>query len=149
MEILNLPQIKIRTLSENGSQRIYDEFRRKFDPLTPEEWVRQHFVHYLVRHLSYPASLLAIEKEIAVGSLRRRPDLVVYDRNGSPVLIAEFKAPNVRLDEETLFQAALYNKKLRVPYIVLSNGKEHYCAKLEAALPKLTYLKSIPVFDSL
>lgn len=149
MEQLNLPPFEYRVKSENNIQYIRDEFRQKYVKLNPEEWVRQHFMHYLVNELSYPSGLMSVEKELKLGSLRRRPDLIVYNKNAVPVLLAEFKAPNIDIDEDVFFQIAMYNKKLQVPYLVMSNGLIHYCAKIQTDTGKLEFLDTVPLYKEL
>jgi hypothetical protein len=149
MHKINLPSYEHRLKREEGVTSIFDEFRKKYIQLTPEEWVRQHFLHFLVNHKKFPAGLLMVEKELRIGSLKRRPDLVVYSKNAQPVLLAEFKAPSVPVDEDTLFQIALYNKKLQVPYLILSNGIQHFCARIDLSTGLIEYLPDFPEYTEL
>lgn len=149
MKQLNLPPFDYRIKTENNIQFIRDEIRQKYVKLSPEEWVRQHFIHYLVRELSYPSGLMSVEKELKLGNLKRRPDLVVYSKNAIPVLLAEFKAPTIEIDEDVFFQIAMYNRKLQVPYLAMSNGLIHYCAKIQTDTGQLEFLDAIPAFKEL
>lgn len=149
MEKINLPSFKCIIREEDGVQKIFDSFRMKYVQLTPEEWVRQHFIHFLVSEKAYPKGLLMVEKELNIHGLKRRPDLVVFNRNGEPKLIAEFKAPKIRIDEKVFFQIAMYNKKLNVPFLILSNGLEHFCAKVNDINGKPEFTDDFPSFDEL
>lgn len=135
------PDFKIRT--REGKREIWDRVRRIFTALTPEEWVRQNFLAYLTRSLGYPAALMAVEKEIRLGALRKRCDIVVY-RASAPWLIVECKEPSVPLSETVLRQILAYNMTLDVPYLVLTNGNQT-CAvsrKDEA----VAFLEELPAF---
>jgi len=149
MEKLNLPTYNFRIKEENGVTQIFDEFRKKYINLSPEEWVRQHFLHFLVNEKSYPKGLMLVEKEILVNGLKRRPDLVVYSKNGKARMIVEFKSPKVKVDEDVFFQIAMYNKKLQVPFLILSNGLEHFCAKIDLESGQMKYLKDFPLYSDL
>ena len=149
MEKINLPAYQHRIIEEDGMVKIFDEFRKKYVSLTPEEWVRQHFMHYLVNYRKYPKGLLLVEKELIIDGLKRRPDLVVYSKKGEPKLLVEFKAPNVPIDEDVFFQIALYNKKLRLPYLILSNGKVHFCARMDPIVGLVEMLDDFPEYDDL
>ena len=122
MEKLNLPEYTFRTKIVEGKKLIFDSIRKKFVALTPEEWVRQNFIQYLIKEKKYPESLMAVEKQILVNGKQRRFDLLIYLRNGQPHLIAEFKAPNVKITQEAFDQVVRYNMALRVERIVVSNG---------------------------
>ena len=129
MQDLNLPSFKLTLLKKEGKTLVFDELRKKYVILTPEEWVRQHFIRFLIELKNYPGGLMSIEKVLKVNGISFRTDTVVYTRNGHPKMLIEFKAPSVEVDQSTLFQIAKYNKKLDVPYLVLSNGMKHYCFK--------------------
>jgi type I site-specific restriction endonuclease len=113
--------------SSGDSHHIFDVVRNKFVVLTPEEWVRQHVIHYLIYEKSYPKSLLAVEKEIVLNGLRKRCDVVAYNREGNPSLLVECKAHEVNLNQTVVSQILLYNQKLNVPYVWISNGVINYC----------------------
>ncbi len=127
-----MPMIKIeyppyqpKIKEEKGKEFIFDEFRKRWVILTPEEWVRQNFLQYLTQIKKYPASLIAIEKEIKLGELKKRFDIVLYDANTKPWMIVECKEMNVALDKAVLDQVLRYNITLKVPYLVITNGS--YC----------------------
>jgi len=116
-----------RQKSAGEVHHIFDVVRNKFVVLTPEEWVRQHVIYYLIYEKSYPKSLLAIEKEIVLNGLRKRCDVVAYNREGNPSLLVECKAHDVNLNQAVVSQILLYNQKLNVPYMWISNGVMNYC----------------------
>ncbi len=120
---LKLPAIDARIRKGEGEkEEIFDPLRKKYVALTPEEWVRQHMIHYLLGHLGYPSSLVTVEAGLSYGKRKKRTDIVVHGRNGRPVMIVECKAPHVPLTQEVLQQAAMYNMPLQVSYLVLTNG---------------------------
>lgn len=137
------PEFKIRT--REGHQEIWDCVRKIFTALTPEEWVRQNFLAYLIRSLGYPATLMAVEKEIRLGSLRKRCDIVVY-RASAPWLIVECKEPSVRLSEKVLSQILAYNMSLDVPYLVLTNGNQTCAVRRKDAA--VAFLEELPRFHT-
>lgn len=122
---IEYPPYQPKIKKENEKELIFDEVRKRWVTLTPEEWVRQNFLQYLIRVKNYPASLIAVEKEIKLGDLKKRFDIVVYDRNSKPWMIIECKEMNVVLDKKVLDQALRYNVTLQVPYLVITNGS--YC----------------------
>ena len=111
---LNLPKYGIKIANENGHQTIFDVLRRKYVALTPEEWVRQHFVHYLIEHKGYPQSLMANEIQLAIGNKKLRCDSVLYDRSLKPRMIIEYKAPTVNITQKVFDQITIYNMLLHV-----------------------------------
>ena len=144
MYSLNLPSFdaKIRKI-ERGLQ-IFDPLRRKYVALTPEEWVRQHFVHYLISEKNYPASLIANEAGIKLHSLTRRCDTVIYNQQLEPMMIVEYKETRVPITREVFDQVVRYNSVLKVPYIVVSNGLKHYCCRMDYVKQDYEYLTEIP-----
>lgn len=146
MEKLNLPQFAFRTKTENGKKYIFDSIRKKFVVLTPEEWVRQNFIEFLKKTKKYPESLMAVEKQIKVNEQQRRFDLLIYLRNGQPHLIAEFKAPNVKITQETFDQVVRYNMALHVERVVVSNGMQHFACEIDYVNNTYHYLHEIPEF---
>ncbi len=130
---LTLPAFDCKRTEIGGKAHVYCLLRHKYLVLTPEEWVRQHVINLLLTGYAYPASLMRIEGGLRVNRLAKRTDLVVYDREGNPFLLAECKAPGVRLTSAVLDQAARYNHALRAPYLLLSNGREHGCFRVSAA----------------
>jgi hypothetical protein len=149
MQKLKLPSYSFRIEEKNGKQFIFDDIRRKWLTLTPEEWVRQHFIHFLVEEKMFPKSLMAIEKKVLINGLSQRFDLLVYDRKGNPLLIAEFKSPDVPIDQTTFNQASRYNNVLMAPYFLISNGIVHFVCKLDFENRTTRYLDEIPTFSEL
>lgn len=146
---LNLPDIEPNIKKEGKKTLIFDALRKRYVTLTPEEWVRQHFVSFLTKHKDYPASLIANEMSIELNGMSRRCDTVVYDRNLNPLAIVEYKAPSVTISQRTFEQANAYNQVLRVPYIIISNGITHYCCHLDYEKQVCEFLPEIPVYESL
>ncbi|HMK03496.1 MAG TPA: type I restriction enzyme HsdR N-terminal domain-containing protein [Ferruginibacter sp.] len=125
---IEYPPYQPKIKKEDHKEFIFDEVRKRWVILSPEEWVRQNFLQYLIHVKKYPASLIAVEKEIKLGELKKRFDIVVYDRNSKPWMIVECKEMNVVLDKSVLDQALRYNITLQVPYLVITNGS--YCMGL-------------------
>ena len=147
---INLPNFDIKVKREGGRTQIHDFLRRRFVTLTPEEWVRQHFTHYLVEHLGYPAGLMANEVKVSVGGVARRCDTVVYVKAGGfPLMIIEYKAPEVAITQQVFQQIAAYNSVLRAPYLVVSNGVRHYCMHMDYAAQRVDYLPGVPPYAEL
>lgn len=146
---LNLPQYEIKITKRNGKPYILDTLRRKYVSLTPEEWVRQHFVHFLIGQKGYPDSLLANEVELRVGDKRLRCDSVLYNREAQPVMIIEYKAPTIALTQRVFDQISVYNMLLHVDYLVVSNGLQHYCCRMDYENGTYTFLTDIPDYGDL
>lgn len=145
---LNLPQYEIKVKQENGKQMIFDSVRKKYLVLTPEEWVRQNFIQFLIQEKNYPAGLIQIEKGLKLNELQKRADALVY-KNVSPLVLIEFKAPNIEIKQEVFEQIARYNSHFKVPYLIVSNGLNHYCAKIDFKENSFGFLKDIPEYNSL
>jgi len=147
---LNLPEYKFKTrVNQLGKDEIFDESRKKFVTLTPEEWVRQNFVSYLKEEKKYPSSLIAIEKGITVNSMQKRFDAVVHNRKGQPVMLIEFKAPDVKINQKVMEQISRYNLSLKVSYLIVSNGMSHYCCHINKESGVISFLVDIPEYDEL
>jgi len=145
---LNFPAVDFRfQKNEKGNLQLFDIIRKKFIDVTPEEWVRQHIVHFLIQHKQIPASMISIEKQLILNNTKRRTDIVVFNSNLKPLLIIECKAPEVEINQLTINQALRYNIELQVPYIFLSNGLQHICFKLDADGTKV--LKELPDYQNL
>ncbi|BDD08852.1 restriction endonuclease subunit R [Fulvitalea axinellae] len=125
MEKLNLPEFDFKLRKAGNNVEIFDALRKKFLVLTPEEWVRQHFVRTLTEHCGYPKALIKTEGGMKVNRLAKRTDILVYSRQGEPHLLVECKAPHVKIDESVFAQASRYNSVLGAPYVVLTNGLRH------------------------
>jgi hypothetical protein len=139
---IEYPSYRPKTKREVEKEFIFDEVRGRWVVLTPEEWVRQNFLQYLVRVKEYPASLIAVEKEIRVGELKKRFDIVVYDANTFPWMIIECKEMKVALDESVFGQVLRYNSTLQLPYLVITNGI--FCSAFESRNGRLTELTDLP-----
>ena len=149
MQELNLPRYEI-SVKRNGERlTIFDFLRRRHVALTPEEWVRQHFVHFLVEHKGYPKGLLANEVELSVGEKNLRCDSILYDPSLKPRMIVEYKAPSVVVTQKVFQQIATYNLLLHVDYLVVSNGLTHYCVKMDYDNQKYLFLHDIPDYKNL
>ncbi len=149
MYSLNLPQYEIKTTEQNGKTNIFDILRRKYVCLTPEEWVRQHFIHFLIEHKGYPTVLLANEIELKIGQKKLRCDSVLYDNEAKPCMIIEYKAPNITLTQKVFDQISVYNMLLHVDYLIVSNGMQHYCCKMNYEKKNYSFLKDIPDYNEL
>ena len=149
MNPLNLPQYAVKVAEKDGKRTIFDDLRRKYVALTPEEWVRQHFVHYLTGHLGYPAGLLANEVELKIGEKKLRCDTLLYNREMKPQMIIEYKAPHIALTQKVIDQISVYNMLLHVDYLVVSNGIQHICCKMDYNDKKYLFLKEIPIYENI
>lgn len=146
---LNLPPYDVRLGGTKEHPTIFDVLRRRYVALTPEEWVRQHFVHFLTEHMDYPPTLLANEKKLQIGDKVLRADTVVYDTQLKPRMIIEYKAPTISLTQRVLEQASAYNLLLHVDYLVVSNGLKHYCCRMDYEHHSYVFLKEIPLYKEL
>ena len=144
---LNLPQFDFRFKNRDEKIYIFDSFRKKDILLTPEEWVRQNMLEFLVQHKNYPKSLIAVEKEININGLKRRYDALVFDKNQKVSLLIEFKAPQVKIDEKVFEQIAAYNYLLGAPNLLVSNGMDHYFAQINLDKKSYLFVKEIPDFS--
>ena len=148
MEI-NLPPYEIKLREQGGKRQIFDFLRRKYVSLTPEEWVRQHFVNYLLTYKGYPKGLLANEVELRVGEKKLRCDSLLYNKGLQPQMIIEYKAPSIELTQRVFDQITAYNLLLRVDYLVVSNGMQHYCCRMDYEHRSYTFLPDIPEYSAL
>lgn len=150
MVSLNLPPFQPRILQRGEYAEIYDFLRRRYVRLTPEEWVRQHFTHFLVERKGYPAALTANEVTVNVGGVARRADTVVYRREGGvPHVIVEYKAPQVGITQHVFQQIYAYNSVLRADYLMVSNGLSHYACRIDYAERRVEFLQDIPAYTEL
>jgi hypothetical protein len=149
MPELNLPSFDKKVIQKDGKPFIFDIIRRQYVALTPEEWVRQHFVHYLISEKGYPQSLMANEVQLKLNGMSRRCDTVVYDRTLRPRVIVEYKAPTVSITQQVFDQICRYNMVLQVDYLIVSNGLVHYCCKVDNNTHTYTFLKGIPVHTAI
>lgn len=147
MQALHLPSYKFRTKTENGKTHIFDALRKTWLVNTPEEWVRQHFLRFLIEEHGYPAGRIGTEVTIVINKRKLRMDAVVYDKYGDMVMLMEFKAPSVKISESVFAQIADYNTKVGAKYIIVSNGISHFVAQADGATINL--LQSLPDFSEL
>ena len=144
---LNLPRYSFRIKSKENKLYIFDRNRKKEVLLTDEEWVRQHFVEYLVTDKNYPRSRVAVEKKCQVGQMTKRTDIVVFDREGKADIIVECKAPGIRINQDTFDQIARYNLQLKANYLIVTNGLEHFFCQMDHEAQEYKFLKDIPSFN--
>lgn len=146
---LNLPSFDIRLQRDDEGVKIFDRLRKKFIILTPEEWVRQHFVNYLINHKGFPESLMANEIGITLNGTRRRCDTVVFDKHGSPMVIVEYKASSIVISQSTFDQIVRYNMVLHARYLIVSNGMNRYCCRIDYDNMSYDFLKEVPDYADL
>ena len=149
MDALNLPAHPFKLTEEAGVRKIFDPIRKKYLVLTPEEWVRQHFVQFLVQSKKFPASLLEIEKGLRLNAMQKRVDVLANDREGRPFLIVECKAPTVKITQEVFDQIARYNLVFKVPYLIVTNGLQHYCCRIDHEKKGYEFLEDIPFYEKM
>lgn len=149
MSQLQLPPARLKGCKKEDKPYVWDVFRSKYVRLTPEEWVRQHFAHYMVNHLDYPKALLVIEYTTKINGLDRRSDIVAFNTKGSPILAVECKASSVKITQDVFNQIANYNLDLNVDYLVVTNGMNHYCCKLDRENHRYDFIKEIPKYSQL
>lgn len=146
---LNFPPLNVSTHMINGAEVIFDPCRRRRVKLTPEEWVRQHLLSYLVEYKEVPIYLIGVEKQLILNKLRKRFDIVVFDRTGTAVVLAECKAPAVNITQAVFDQAARYNMKLGARYFIITNGLQHYICYLDPVQQTYRFMEDIPIFSEL
>jgi hypothetical protein len=150
MEKLNLPNYNFRvTKNKENKVLIFDTLRKKDIPLTPEEWVRQHILKFLIEEKEFPPSLISVEAGLRANRFLRRYDALVYSRNREPLMLIECKAPSVNVSQNTFDQITIYNRSLKAPYLLVTNGLKHYCCMLHDADKEYVFLNSIPSYNSL
>lgn len=149
MNQLNLPGFELKLSGTHDKPKILDILRRRYVALTPEEWVRQHFVHYLIEHKGYPQALMANEIQIQIGDKQLRADSVLYDAKLQPRMIIEYKAPSIPITQKVFDQIFAYNTRLHVDYLIVSNGLNHFCCKIDYATQSYSFLQDIPSYNEL
>ena len=147
MQELNLPKYQFKLKKEGERTLIFDIIRKKYLVLTPEEWVRQNFIQYLVQEKKFPASLIAIEAGLKYNQLQKRLDVLVYNKEGKPYLMVECKAPEVKITQAAFDQIARYNMVFKVKYLVVTNGLNHFCCMMDYTNNTYSYLKEVPLFE--
>ena len=146
---LNLPEYSFHITNVDGKEMIFDSIRRKYVKLTPEEWVRQNFIRYLINDCGYPSGLLGVEVMSPFNKLKKRVDVLVHNREGRPIMIVECKAPDVPINEKVFDQIVCYNMGFKVPYLVVTNGIDHYACKIDTETNSYGFLLVLPLYEEL
>ena len=146
---LNLPEYQFNLKKSDSGLLIFDALRKKYVALTPEEWVRQHFVQFLIHERDFPAALMGNEVSLTQNDIKRRCDTVVAARDGSTLVIIEYKAPSITITQATFDQIVRYNMVLRARYLIVSNGVNHYCCRIDYENNSYDFLHDIPHYSSL
>ncbi|WP_071146596.1 type I restriction enzyme HsdR N-terminal domain-containing protein [Bacteroides ihuae] len=146
---LNLPAFETKIALRNEKSVIFDIIRKRYVALTPEEWVRQHFVHFLIIHKGYPAALMGNEILLNLNGTKKRCDTVLYRRDLTAQMIIEYKAPHIKITQAVFDQITRYNMVLKVDYLVVSNGMQHYCCRMNYSDQSYTFLEDIPDYAAL
>lgn len=144
--LLNFPAYNFKIKEETGTYFIFDETRKKYLVLTPEEWVRQHVVQFIIKEKGYPKSLIKLEGGLKLNSLQKRTDVVVYNTTGEKILLIECKAPSVKITQSVFDQIARYNIVHKVPLLLVSNGLEHFCCEIDFDAKKYKFIEHLPSF---
>jgi hypothetical protein len=147
--MLNFPDCELKIKDEENKSLVFDFIRKKWLVLTPEEWVRQHVVNYLVNYKSYPLSLISLEAGLKYNALSKRSDILVYNKLGHPLLIIECKAPEVVVSQLVIDQVSIYNKTIGAKFLYVTNGLKHYCWTFKALENKFEFLSQIPDFKDI
>lgn len=146
---LNFPDYEFVIKSDNNSNYIFDKIRKKYLKLTPEEWVRQNMIQYMINELGYSGNMLAMEHSLKLNNMSKRADIVAYNNMGEPIMIVECKAANVSISQKVFDQIARYNIILKVPYLVVTNGINHYCCLIDFAKGNYKFLNKIPSYSEI
>lgn len=146
---LNLPAFNAKITEKDGKNFIFDILRHRYVALTPEEWVRQHFVHFLIDYKKYPSALMANEVQIRLNGTQKRCDTVLYRRDLTAQMIMEYKAPDIPIKQAVFDQITRYNMVMKVDYLIVSNGMQHYCCKMDYKQNHYIFLSDIPEYHSL
>ena len=149
MQKLSFPEYDFRIKQEDGKNLIFDSIRKKYIQITPEEWVRQNLIKYLIAEKKYPQSLIGVEVGLKLNSLQKRADVLCYNSQAEPLLLIECKAPNVKISQQTFEQIAQYNIHFRVKHLLVSNGLNHYACKIDFKNKSFEFLEDIPSYDDL
>ncbi|WP_373056816.1 type I restriction enzyme HsdR N-terminal domain-containing protein [Zunongwangia sp. H14] len=148
MQALNFPHYKFRFKNSQNKTAVFDKLRKKFVILTPEEWVRQNCVRFLSEEKKYPESFINVEKQLKIGDLTKRYDIVVFNNNGSINLVVECKAPKISITQDTFDQIARYNMSLNANYLMVTNGIVHYFCQMDYQNEKYKFLPEIPAYNN-
>ena len=147
MQQLNLPEYQFKFKHKGERTEIFDAIRKRFVTLTPEEWVRQNFLQFLIKEKKFPSSLIAIETGLKYNQLQKRADVLAYNKLGLPYLMVECKAPSVMVTQNAFDQVARYNMVFKVRYLVVTNGINHFCCEMNYDENTYSYLETIPFFE--
>ena len=148
MQKLNFQLYNFRFKNNENKVSIFDEIRKKFIILTPEEWVRQHVVQFLLEEKKYPKSLINVEKVLKINGLRKRYDVVVFNSDGSIFILIECKAPEIKITQATFDQIARYNRTMNAQFLMVTNGLNHYFCQMDYENEKYTFLENLPNYNS-
>lgn len=148
MQNLNFPTYSFRLKNSENNTHIFDDIRKKFVVLQPEEWVRQHCVQYLIQEKNYPISLINVEKVILINGLKKRYDIVVFNPDGSLAVVVECKAPKVQISQSVFDQIARYNLTLKASYLMVTNGLNHYFCTMNHHLESFEFLETLPNYNN-
>ncbi len=146
---LDFPPYTFKIQRKDNNNEIFDVIRKKYVVLTDEEWVRQHCIAYLIDEKKYPASLMTVEKGLVVNGLKKRTDIVVFDKNAAPKLIIECKAPHIAINNDVFDQIARYNMTLKVNFLIVTNGLQHFCCVINYQEGSYKFLEEVPDFEEL
>ena len=144
---LNLPSYDYKTKEIEGKTYIFDPIRKKYLVLTPEEWVRQHFIHLLIKHYGYSKSLIRLEGGLVYNRLQKRSDIVVFDQEGKPFLLVECKPTEIKINQAVIAQASRYNLTLRCPFVAVTNGLSTFCFEIDFETEKINQMKDLPAIE--
>ncbi|QCX00019.1 type I restriction enzyme HsdR N-terminal domain-containing protein [Aggregatimonas sangjinii] len=147
MQALNFSAYDFRLKNSENKVHIFDVIRKKFVVLQPEEWVRQHVVHHLIVDKKYPQSLINVEKQLTIGRIKKRYDVVVFKPDGSIALLVECKSPSIKINQQVFDQIARYNMQLNATYLMVTNGLDHYYCEMDYTEEKYRFLQAIPDFS--
>jgi predicted type IV restriction endonuclease len=147
MNRLNLPAFDYKIKKEGGKHYILDLVRRKYVVITPEEWVRQHFLNYLMADLKYPKALFRVESGLKFNQMQKRSDILIHNRQGKPWMLIECKSPDIKLTQKAFNQIAVYNMTLGAEYLAVTNGMVHFCCRAKTTDAEAGFLKDFPAFE--
>ncbi len=146
---LSFPEVSLARILRDGKEFVRDPVRRTFVRMTPEEWVRQHALAYLIEVVKAPIGLIAVEKSFIYNGMRRRADVVVFDRSANPLVIVECKSPETPITQDVFDQVSRYNSEIRAPYVIVTNGVVHYCFRVDFGEKSYEFLTHLPHFEQL
>jgi len=143
---LNLPSFNLKIKEEKGISYIFDQIRKKYLVLTPEEWVRQHLINFLINVKKYPGSLMRLEGGLKLNNLQKRSDILLFNKHGEKILLVECKAPSVKINQDTFDQIARYNFVHKVEWLLVSNGMQHFCCRIDYDKKTYNFVEELPAY---